>query len=158
MGITVEDVQQGIRRDNIHGQAWGFGNVPYWEGQFLSELALLVAGEEIVYAQAIWQGDRQEARAEVVVFTESLVVTCTVPDSRGAGHTTGAFARTSLLRLEVSAEGDFDDGDGPGRVELTLSFESADPICIPGSGDAKYMSTKLVRDLVPGFRNDLKAQ
>ena len=158
MGIAIEDIQQGIRDNNIHGNFWGVDNTPYWEGRVLSELALLTAGEEVVYAQALWFGDRSNSRAEFLALTESLVIKSFILDAAGADHTTLALPRRNLSQLGISAMGEFASGHGPGRVELRLRFEGWDgEVALPGRGDTTYLSTRDVGSLVAGLRIDLNS-
>lgn len=157
MGLELSDIETGIRDSNIHGMAWTPREVPVWEGRALSAIEVLVGSEEILFAQATWHGNQEDAAAHVLVITESLIIEVVAPNSRGDKCETVAHARRDVVRISVETSVGLGKPNAPGRVKLRLGMPNKRILDVPRSGDVTYVSTQDLVPLARSFAVGLKA-
>ena len=155
MGIAIEDIQTGLQNNHLQDDTW---HTPEWEGQVLSELALLVEGEEIVYAQACWSKVGDCTEAKFFALTTTLIIESTIPNALEAAHETRVLPRKALSEMSIAASGKFAIGRGPGLVNIVLRYEGWQrEVRLPERGDTSYSSTRRAEELVPDLKADLVA-
>lgn len=139
----------------------GGGSYETWYATMLSAIALIAAGEKVVYAYTNYEFSAPHVR--IVVFTTSLVLVSDVDIPADRVPVVHAVARRSLTALHLSASERIDSRDHrsrtwPGVLNLVLTYDGlADPIEIVTKGYNRYGLDipAAVATLLDGLRADL---
>jgi len=133
----LRDVAQRLHREIVqHMSLYMFqagAPAPHWYGRMLSELVLLLDGEEIEYLTGI----RNDTDVEIIVFTKRLLLRSTATDLRGDDPTvvSTAWPRDSITSATISAEESVFSNrafaDWPGRIAVTLETKGVGKITLP---------------------------
>jgi hypothetical protein len=117
-----------------------------WYATLLSSIALLISGEEVVYANINYGEPVTDVR--IVVFTSGLVVVAEVDPSADGVPVARVVGRRSLVGMKLSASERIDARDRrsyewPGMLNLVLTYSDLpDPIEIVTSGVNRYAVDK----------------
>ncbi|GAA1970522.1 hypothetical protein GCM10009718_02550 [Isoptericola halotolerans] len=139
------------------------GDLPDWYGKALGDAALLVDGEEVVFADGYATGQHDEDHtAHLLIFTKSLLVAVVAETIGGeVSRTTLAHRRSDLVQLGVqtgvSALADhFGNVKWPGRVTVELSYKGGQSYALPSAGSGStYHAAERMQDFIPSLRRDL---
>lgn len=113
-----------------------------WYAQLLSSIALLAAGQEVVYAYTDYELTLTDAR--ILVFTTDLVIVAKIDSTSDGVPVAHATRRSSLVGIKLSASEGIDARDGrsyewPGTLILTLTYSAlTDSIEIVADGANHY--------------------
>lgn len=140
-----------------------------WVERALTQMTLLIAGQPIVYAEAIENGE--EGGARLVVFTDAAVIVSDVDEiSSNASLPTTQIVPRSRIQSVTVRDGDkivwdLDDDHTrnakfrwPGKIRVSVIYEGLPaPVEISGTGANPYQRdqpTRIMR-LITGLSADL---
>lgn len=132
-----------------------------WYARTLSSLALLVIGDKVILAQASKKPDENEAR--MIVFTDRLVIVCTVDPTANRTAAPTVVGRPALRSMQVAATERADvtgssSRGWPGTLHFTLEYEGMSaPVEFYAPGVDRYSlnETAPARTLLDSLRADL---
>ncbi|MEV7768322.1 hypothetical protein [Microbacterium sp. NPDC086615] len=144
--------------DFDHVQTQGVNAWSGWYAKLGTSIALIAAGDTVVYAHAIYR--YPETTATLIVFTEKSVIIHSTDDVEAkTPPVVTVVARNSLTNFTLSSSEGLTKGDAhphtwPGRLELSLTYPAlADPIQVSADGwtpevsDEPSALAKLVKSL-----------
>lgn len=132
-----------------------------WYARLLTALTLLTVGDSILFATAAKEYDSDEAR--IFVFTDRLVIICTLNVSSGTAPAPTVVRRTAISSLRVSASMRADVPGShargwPGTLTFTLTYDGiAERLEFQAAGVNPYNLNEVApaRALLDALRGDL---
>ncbi|WP_456789767.1 hypothetical protein [Cellulomonas sp. P5_C5] len=160
-GDTARTILQALTALNVGNERRPFDSEPpAWLRQLIGHVVLLTTGSPLRYIA----GKRDGARADVVVYTDDLVITAVVADvPANTLHTAEeitalAFPRRTLTAVAVAVEAPWytplDSDDQPEEVSLTLTYAEQETLRLPLNPDAPSERRALLA-LRPSLLSDL---
>jgi len=139
-------------------------DLPAWYGHVLSDLLLLIDDDDITHTDGTADSATAEEphSAQILVFTNQLVIAVDATMSEERKRTTTAYSRSDLTALTVrasrSALQDHFGSDGwPGQVHVKLAYDDERTYSLPLSGHSDYRKTERLVGFLPSLRRDLIA-